>query len=142
MPRSTLLRKLRVTPTRAARPASVNPLSDRNSWIRPPNSASRSMATVSVCRGPFFDLGIRPALTDHLSRQFSRIESAVVNHQLAVDYDDVDPGRLAGGLGVRRSIVDGRRIENHQASVGAGADHPTFAEPEPLGRQRRDAANG
>src|SRR5437016_7310709 len=138
MPRSTLLRKLRVTPTLAASPARVNPRSDRNSWIRPPNSASRSIATVSVCRVPFFDLGIRRALSDHLAGQFARVEIAVVDHHLAVDHDVVDPGRLAGGLGVGRPIVDSRWIENHEVREGAGADHSAFFEPESLRGQRRD----
>src|SRR5205823_13531945 len=118
MPRSTLLRKLRVTPTRAASPARVSPRSVRNSWIRPPNCASRSIATVSVCRGPFFDLGIRGALSDHLAGQFARVETAVVDNHLAVDHDVVDPGRRAGGLHVGGSIVDGRRIENHEVGEG------------------------
>src|SRR5207249_7014599 len=141
MPRSTLLRKLRVTPTRAASPARVSPRSVRNSWIRPPNCASRSIATVSVCRGPFFDLGIRRALSDHLSRQLWRIESAVVDHHLAVDHDVVDPRRLAGRLRIGGSIVDGRRIENHEVGEGAGANHPAFFESESLRGQGGDAAD-
>src|SRR5438034_9719140 len=141
MPRSTLLRKLRVTPTRAASPARVSPRSVRNSWIRPPNWASRSIATVSVWRRPFFALGIRRALSDHLSRQFARVETAVVDHHLAVDHDVVDPGRLAGRLGIGGSIVDGRRIENHEVREGAGTDHPAFFEPEPLRWEQGDAAD-
>src|SRR2546422_10557683 len=109
MPRSTLLRKLRVTPTRAASPARVNPRSDRNSWIRPPNSASRSIDTGSFCRVCFFMplLCVRRSLSDHLAGQLLRIVASVVDDHLAVDHHVVDPGRLAAGLGVGGSIVDG-----------------------------------
>src|SRR5205823_14022921 len=128
MPRSTLLRKLRVTPTRAASPARVSPRSVRNSWIRPPNCASRSIATVSVCRGPFFDLGILRALSDHLAGQLSRIETAVVDYPLAVDHDVDDLRRLTGRLRASKSIVASRRLVNDEVCECNDADHPTVPE--------------
>src|SRR2546430_6817856 len=144
MPRSTLLRKLRVPPTLAASPASVSPRSDRNSWIRPPNSASRSIDTASFCRACFFMplLCVRRPLSDHLAGQLLRIVATMVDHHLAVDHDVVDPGRPLGRLGIGRSVVDGRGVEDHEIGEGTLPDRPTFFEPKPSGRKRGDATDG
>src|SRR5438067_2720546 len=144
MPRSTLLRKLRVTPTRAASPASVSPRSGRNAWIRPPNSASRSIDTASFCRACFFMplLCVRRPLSDHLAGQLLRIVATVVDHHLAVDHDVVDPRRPLGRLGIGRSVVDGRGVEDHKIGEGAFPDRAAFFEPKPSGWKRRDPSDG
>src|SRR5438874_1514820 len=91
------------------------------SWIRPPNSASRSIDTASFCRACFFMplLCVRRPPSDHLAGELLRIVATVVDHHLAVDHDVVDPGRPLGGLGIGRSVVDGRGVEDHEIGEGA-----------------------
>src|SRR5262245_43845802 len=62
-----------------------------------------------------------------------RVEASRFEYGATVDPDPAEAGRIAMWRLVRREVLDGLRLDDHDVRGGAGTEHASVRETQPLG---------